>query len=109
MPHLLDSHELPNVSADLRQCFDPISLSNLQPIWSDAIGAFVMSFDDSRITQKSIKNYKLTRAQDSQANTALQFGRRSSRTEFAIDFSWPLSPLQSFEIALASLDPKLGV
>ena len=37
----------------------------------------------------------------------LLFGR-VEKSRFSLDLQWPLSPLQAFAIALASLDYKLG-
>lgn len=104
-----DSVELPPLSADLRDSSQSLEFTNLQPIFSQAIGAFVLSFDDNRITQKSIKNFKLIQCGSSDSATILQFGRSDAREKFILDFSYPLSPLLAFSIALASLDPKLSV
>ena len=36
----------------------------------------------------------------------VQFGKRG-REDFSLDFSYPLSPVQAFALALSSLDDKL--
>jgi tubby-related protein 1 len=42
-----------------------------------------------------------------QDRVVLQFGR-VGQDEFTLDYQFPVTPLQAFAVALASLDPKLG-
>jgi tubby-related protein 1 len=93
-------------SSDQRLFFE-----NIKPVWHEDITAHVLHFDKNRIKEKSVKNFKLCQTGISDENkhesTVLQFGRIKDRNEFILDFSYPLTPLQAFSIALASIDCRL--
>ena len=82
---------------------------NLRPIWHDGMNAYTLHFDNRRVREKSVKNFKLVRSNDAEKYTILQFGRVVDRNVFIMDFRYPLSPLQAFQICLSSIDPKLAV
>lgn len=57
-----------------------------------------------RVTRPSIKNFQLEEVTTSTVDdqVVLQCGRTGNQT-FIVDFSWPLSPMQAFAIALCKL------
>ena len=59
---------------------------------------------NGRVTQASVKNFQLI-AKD--GNTVMQFGKIDQNI-FNLDFSFPLSPLQAFGIALSSFERKFA-
>ena len=82
---------------------------NLRPVWHDGMNAYVLHFDNHRVREKSVKNFKLVRVNDGDKKTVLQFGRVMDRNVFVMDFAWPLSAFQAFAICLSSIDPKIAV
>jgi excinuclease UvrABC nuclease subunit len=82
---------------------------NLRPVWHDGMNAYVLHFDNHRVREKSVKNFKLVRSNDNDKRTVLQFGRVVDRNVFVMDFAYPLTALQAFQICLSSIDPKLAV
>lgn len=81
---------------------------NIRPEWDDNRGSFVLNFDHNRVLELSVKNFKLAH-HEQPLKSILQFGRTNDRNKFILDFCYPLSPLQAFQICLAVVDPKLGV
>jgi len=64
------------------------------------------SFFNGRIQKPSVKNFQL--AEEGKDNSVvMQFGRIDEET-FAMDFKYPLSPLQAFGLCLSSLDSKFA-
>jgi len=57
-----------------------------------------------RVTRPSIKNFQLEQTTEATraGGVVLQCGRTGKHT-FIVDFSWPLSPIQAFSIALCKL------
>jgi len=105
LPHLPPCHldnlfefEHPNRTIE---CYE-----NLAPVWHEAYNAYVLHFDNHRIREKSVKNFKLVRERDEEKRTILQFGRVVDRNMFVMDFAYPLTPLQAFQISLSLIDPK---
>lgn len=89
-----------------------IALKNKKPEWNTEINAHVLNFH-GRVTEASTKNFQLCMSKrddfekdDVDGSVVLQFGKCGNNT-FALDFAWPLSPLQAFAIALSSIDSKL--
>ena len=82
---------------------------NLRPVWHDGMNAYVLHFDNHRVRVKSVKNFKLVRMNDPEKRTVLQFGRVMDRNVFVMDYAWPLSAAQAFQICLSSIDPKIAV
>ena len=74
---------------------------NLRPVWHDGMNAYVLHFDNHRVREKSVKNFKLVRVNDGEKKTVLQFGRVMDRNVFVMDFAWPLSAFQAFSICLS--------
>ena len=102
----LESNELLDFGSPNQQieCYE-----NLMPIWHDRLNAYSLHFDNHRISEKSMKNFKLVRSNDVEKRTVLQFGRVVPRNRYIMDFTFPLTALQAFQICLSSIDPKLAV
>lgn len=83
-----------------------MSLQNRPPWWNVELGAFVLNFG-GRVSVASVKNFQLCDRNDHE-NIMLQFGRIEGRHSFTMDFSYPLSPLQAFAIAVSSLQSKIS-
>jgi len=83
-----------------------LSLQNRPPWWNVELGAFVLNFG-GRVSVASVKNFQLCDRHDHE-NIMLQFGRIEGRHYFTMDFSYPLSPLQAFAIAVSSLQSKIS-
>ncbi|CAD8082455.1 unnamed protein product [Paramecium sonneborni] len=81
-----------------------IELLNRKPQWIPSYKAFGLNFY-GRIFKSSVKNFILT--QRGSEIPILLFGKNDDR-EFVLDFSYPLTPVQAFCIALSSMDHKFG-
>jgi hypothetical protein len=113
------SQNLPQPSrADLNQVFAFESpdrkievYENLRPVWHDGMNAYVLHFDNHRVRERSVKNFKLVRTHnDKEKRTILQCGRvMDDRNIFVMDFAYPMTALQAFQICLSSIDPKLQI
>jgi len=77
-----------------------------EPKWSDKHNAYVLHYFNGRIQKPSSKNFQLIE-EGKDDDVILQFGRIDDQT-FAMDFKYPLSPLQAFGICLSSLDCKFA-
>ncbi|KAM3129701.1 hypothetical protein pb186bvf_018214 [Paramecium bursaria] len=82
-----------------------VSFINRPPQWNSKHKAFVLNFYQ-RVDKPSVKNFQLV-VEDGEDNILLQFGRVGTDL-FNLDFQYPLSPLQAFEIALSSFDYKIA-
>jgi len=86
---------------------------NKEPYWLESIQAFSLDFQ-GRVTLPSNKNFQLE-LDGSRENVSMQFGKVVAAEEnrgcavYTVDFSWPLSPMQAFGIALSSTDRKMFV
>ncbi len=91
---------------------------NIIPKYDSKLG-YHIKFDNRRIKMISSKNFKLTQtsrdlpkseskfeSESKSLLTPLQFGRYYANHEFAMDYSYPLSPLVAFAISLAAIDSK---
>jgi tubby-related protein 1 len=78
---------------------------NKKPVWNDTIGAYVLNFN-GRVELASVKNFQLVDQFD-ENKIYLQFGRVEKHV-FNLDFIWPFTPIQAFQIALSSIDFKLA-
>ena len=78
---------------------------NKPPKWNEHVQAFVLNFN-GRVDRASVKNFQLIDDND-ENKVYLQFGRVGD-SHFNIDFSWPLSPIQAFAVALTSFDNKFA-
>ena len=83
-----------------------VVLENKMPQWNEELGAHFLSFN-GRVTKASKKNFQLVEKIGDEEKLVLQFGR-VAKEEFTLDFSWPMSPLQAFAVALSSCDEKLA-
>jgi hypothetical protein len=86
------------------------------PSWSDEVGSLVLTFFGGRVLQPSAKNFMmedksavdLARKTNSSGpgvkdatNVMFQFGK-VNKGKFNLDFKHPMSPIQSFALALSS-------
>ncbi|MDD4930631.1 MAG: hypothetical protein PHG66_00560 [Candidatus Colwellbacteria bacterium] len=80
---------------------------NQVPVWNNAMGGYVMHFDNLRVKETSVKNFKLNRTYTengiSKTTTILQFGRVLTRRIFVMDYGYPMSPLMAFGICLSAI------
>lgn len=60
----------------------------------------------SRVEVASVKNFQLIEKFDEGQRMLLQFGKVNEKT-FNLDFTYPISPVQAFAIAISSCDNKL--
>eukprot|EP00735_Rhodelphis_limneticus_P001686 TRINITY_DN12346_c0_g1::TRINITY_DN12346_c0_g1_i1::g.4984::m.4984 TRINITY_DN12346_c0_g1::TRINITY_DN12346_c0_g1_i1::g.4984 ORF type:complete len:498 (+),score=139.26,sp/P46686/TULP2_MOUSE/29.11/2e-19,Tub/PF01167.13/0.11,Tub/PF01167.13/6.9e-23,DUF4349/PF14257.1/0.022,DUF4349/PF14257.1/5e+03,NBP1/PF08537.5/80,NBP1/PF08537.5/0.013,IncA/PF04156.9/0.3,ADIP/PF11559.3/0.22,ADIP/PF11559.3/46,Fez1/PF06818.10/0.5,DUF904/PF06005.7/0.74,DivIC/PF04977.10/0.97,DivIC/PF04977.10/3.9,DivIC/PF04977.10/9.2e+02,CENP- len=79
-------------------------LVNKVPQWSNESRAFCLNYG-GRVSQGSIKNFQLQQHGQSFATAPvlMQFGRTNKKNEFILDFSYPLSPLIAFPLAVYHL------
>ena len=86
-----------------------------KPEWSAKLNAWTLNFN-GRVKEASKRNFMLVIQQDDQAlvnefgqkKTLLRFGK-VSKDRYALDFSYPLSPVQAIGIALTTFAQKLMV
>jgi len=79
------------------------SFVNKNPEYNKELKKYLLSFG-GRITKASVKNFQLIRQTGPSAVSSeitLQFGRRQAKNLFALDFSYPLSPVHAFGIAMS--------
>lgn len=85
-------------------------LSNVNPVWNDGIHGYVINFDNYRVKERSVKNFKIHRKYtengDDKICTSLQFGRTYDKNIFILDYSYPFSPLTAFGVCLSSICRK---
>merc|ERR1712165_252622 len=101
-----NGEENPEDANNNRPDFGLLSLQNRPPWWNVELGAFVLNFG-GRVSVASVNNFQLCDRNDHE-NIMLQFGRIEGRHSFTMDFSYPLSPLQAFAIAVSSLQSKIS-
>lgn len=93
-------------SAYKAKAFDEVLvLQNKQPTWNADTGAFTLDFK-GRVTQASVKNFQLVHSENPEY-VVLQFGRVGAE-KFTMDYQWPMTALQAFQIVLTSFDWKLA-
>ncbi|CAK92272.1 unnamed protein product (macronuclear) [Paramecium tetraurelia] len=78
---------------------------NKPPRWDTKMKAHVLNFY-GRVDQPSVKNFQLVKP-DNHQFIYLQFGRVDDLL-FNVDFCFPLSPLQAFQICVTSFDFKFA-
>ena len=82
----------------------PFEVQSRLPEWNDNVGSLVLRFSGGRVQCASAKNFLLAeKAKPERA--VLQFGK-SHKGRFALDFKYPLAPLQAFGIALSACNWK---
>lgn len=90
-----------------------IQLQNKLPAWNEQLGCLSLGFAHKRVKQSSSKNFIVytddcladpDQAGHSEASV-LQLGKVQSK-EYALDFRYPLSPLQAFAVALTAFAMK---
>jgi len=78
---------------------------NKPPRWVEEIQAYVLNFY-GRVEKPSVKNFQIIK--ENELNKIyLQFGR-VDEVKFNLDFTYPLSPLQAFQICVSSFDLKFA-
>eukprot|EP00301_Raphidiophrys_heterophryoidea_P020826 c5418_g1_i1.p1 GENE.c5418_g1_i1~~c5418_g1_i1.p1 ORF type:complete len:536 (+),score=112.30 c5418_g1_i1:25-1632(+) len=83
-----------------------VEFVNKPPFWSEENECWMLDFF-GRVNLASAKNFQLVQGQDGQ-EVFLMFGKMTE-TRYALDFRYPLSPLQAFGIGLAGIARKLAV
>eukprot|EP00002_Diphylleia_rotans_P018794 TRINITY_DN3637_c0_g1_i1.p1 TRINITY_DN3637_c0_g1~~TRINITY_DN3637_c0_g1_i1.p1 ORF type:complete len:522 (-),score=104.37 TRINITY_DN3637_c0_g1_i1:238-1803(-) len=86
----------------------PVSLRTKKPTWDEELHGFVLEFY-GRVTQRSSKNMQLVveKAEglpDAEDEKPVFIFGRTSENEFTLDFSWPLTAIQAFGVAIAAFD-----
>ncbi|GBL96746.1 Tubby [Araneus ventricosus] len=82
-----------------------LELHNKTPVWNDETQSYVLNFH-GRVTCASVKNFQIVHVNDPDY-IVMQFGRVSDDA-FTMDYGYPMCALQSFAVALSSLDSKLA-
>ena len=78
----------------------PILLESRLPEWNEGVGSLVLKFTGGRVQCASAKNFLLAE-QARPENAVLQFGK-AHKGRFALDFRYPLAPLQALGICLSA-------
>lgn len=78
---------------------------NKSPVWHEQYKSFALNFN-GRVTEPSVKNYQIVHEVNLDY-IVTQFGKVDTDL-YTCDYSYPLCALQSFAIAISSLDNKLG-
>ena len=107
MLNLLKEHSWSNEDSIPDQCQNLMFLQNRPPWWNHELNAFVLNFG-GRVSVASVKNFQLCERNDPHQNIILQFGRIEGRHAFTCDFTYPLSPMQAFAIAISSLQSRFS-
>eukprot|EP00108_Taenia_solium_P006977 TsM_000986200 transcript=TsM_000986200 gene=TsM_000986200 len=93
-------------SPETRSAFSGVmELHNKKPMWNEETQSYVLNFH-GRVTQASVKNFQLIDNSD-ESTILMQFGRVSNDV-FTMDYTYPLTALQAFGIAISSLAGKLA-
>lgn len=82
-----------------------IVLKNKDPKWNEMMNAYVLNFK-GRVNEPSIKNFQLIQEFDQNEEVCLQFGK-DSENSYHLDFRYPFSPFQAFNVALTCFGWKL--
>jgi len=90
-----------------------IGLTNKLPTWNRNLGCLSLHFGRKRVRTSSSKNFLVytdevlndkTRREDAD-NAVFQLGKLAAKT-FALDFRYPINPLQAFAVALTAFQVK---
>ena len=81
-------------------------LENLQPRWDKKIGSYALPFY-GRVKLASAKNFQLITADD--PNTIYLIFGKIKKDVFCLDFRPPLTAVDAFAVAIASLAKKRAV
>lgn len=85
---------------------DRIKIGSKLPVWCPEVNSLMLKFHGGRIREASAKNFMLMleeKPDETLTNNGvvMQFGK-SSKSKFALDFQFPLAPIQAFAIGLSS-------
>lgn len=94
-----------------------IELVSATPKWNPVTKAYVLNFNNGRVTRPSVKNFQLVQRQSVAASSegspvtpgrlVAQFGRVDDDL-FTLDFAFPLSPLDAFAACLSAFESKFA-
>ena len=79
---------------------DRIVLQSKLPEWNAELGSLVLKFHGGRVLVASSKNFMMA-VTDQPNRGILQFGK-NRKGRFALDFRFPLAPIQAFGICLSA-------
>ena len=85
---------------ELNKRNDVICYSNKLPTWNSHLSAYTLEFG-GRAKMPSVHNFQLSNGNSD--NVILQLGK-VSKTEFNMDYSYPLTPIQAFAICISVID-----
>ena len=100
-------------SIDLRQLYEGpnrvnyIKLVNRQPKWDEIRKAYVLDFK-GKASVKSPKNFILIDSELPEHQPDVMLLGKCADNEFNLDVSYPLNPLQAFEVAITAMAFKMG-
>ncbi|KAI9984977.1 hypothetical protein PInf_004281 [Phytophthora infestans] len=93
---------------------DRIKIGSKLPVWCPEVNSLMLKFHGGRIREASAKNFMLMLEEEPAGTLAspvpdptgnnrvvMQFGK-FSKSKFALDFRFPLAPIQAFAIGLSS-------
>lgn len=92
-----------------------IELVSATPKWNPVTKAYVLNFNNDRVTRPSVKNFQLVQRQSvasegspvTPGRLVAQFGRVDDDL-FTLDFSFPLSPLDAFAACLSAFESRFA-
>jgi hypothetical protein len=90
-----------------------VRLRNKLPTWNKQLGCLSLHFGRKRVRTSSSKNFLIYTedvlndgaAREDADNAAFQLGKLAAKT-FALDFRYPINPLQAFAVALTAFQIK---
>ncbi|KAG1702173.1 hypothetical protein DVH05_009963 [Phytophthora capsici] len=90
---------------------DRIKIGSKLPVWCPEVNSLMLKFHGGRIREASAKNFMLMLDEEPTGSPVpdptgnnrvlMQFGK-FSKSKFALDFRFPLAPIQAFAIGLSS-------
>ncbi|KAH7352130.1 hypothetical protein KP509_19G031400 [Ceratopteris richardii] len=101
-----ESHGLPSILHRYKTGYDHekmIIMKSKVPQWNKELRSYCLNFH-GRATHASIKNFQLV-TEFNDEHILLQLGK-VGKNMFTLDYSYPLSALQAFSIAISTLDRK---
>jgi len=90
--------------ANSKNIMDMQVYNNTLPHYDPKIDRFVLDLN-CRATKASVKNTIVHREENKNRRCLWLFGK-TGENEFNIDMAWPLSPIQGFAFAIATLHSK---
>jgi hypothetical protein len=96
-----------------------VKFKNKVPEWCESNKIYIFIFKyilefkkylldfNGRVERGSKKNFQMVDLNDP-SNVILQFGKKKSKNQYSMDFTFPLSPRQAFGVCLSTLAGKLA-